>query len=734
MNNTSEQSTEYIDFRQYFFAIRRRLLPATVVFGSVVVLTSLSTFLQKPTYEAKGKLLIKQPSNITSALKEDSGVEKISAIGRESDPLSTEAELVRSFAIAQKTTARLKLEQKPNEFLEELSVEPLSGTDILVVTYKSPDPKKAAAAVNEVMTLYLLNNIIANRTEAAAARDFITLQLPKTQATVHQAEVALRRFEEKNHVADIEEEAKSALDVIADLEKQLSAAQAKLADANSQTKALRNKLLGMNSQQAIAASSASQAPGVQKALEELQQVESQLVEVRNRFQENHPKIVELKSKKASLEALLQGRVAQVVGAQQRQPNGNLQLGGTKQEIITDLVRLESGGLGFTSQVDALSKVLAGYKQRMNVLPRLKQQRRELERELQAAQGTYETLLRRLEEIRVEENRNIGNARLAEKAEVPEEPIAPNTTRNLALGAVLGILLAIGTALLSDTLDTSIKSVKEAREVFGYTLLGLIPFWSKSQKTTACDGDTEQSVPKIVVRDTPRSPISEAYRMLQANLKFLSSDEELKVVVVTSSVPQEGKSTVSANLAVAMAHCGRRVLLVDADMRRPQQHTIWNLLNEAGLSNVLVGQAEVSTALKEVMMNLDVLTAGVTPPNPMALLDSKRMAGLIEKFAQKYDFVIIDTPSLNVAADAPILGKMADGILLVVRPGVVDSASAAAAKEFLAQSGQKVLGQVVNGVTSENKPYSYYAKEYYAEQDVTTTAQGVFEARSNSGCF
>jgi capsular exopolysaccharide synthesis family protein len=208
-------------------------------------------------------------------------------------------------------------------------------------------------------------------------------------------------------------------------------------------------------------------------------------------------------------------------------------------------------------------------------------------------------------------------------------------------------------------------------------------------------------------------------MLQANLKFLNSDKQLKVVVVTSSVPQEGKSTVSANLAVAIAESGRRVLLVDADMRRPLQHQIWDLINEAGLSNVLVGQAELRTAIKEVTDNLHVLSAGAIPPNPMALLESNRMASLIKSFSDSYDFVIIDTPSVNVAADAPILGNMADGVLLVVRPGVVDTASAAAAREFLEQSGQNVLGQVINGVTSENKPYSYYAKEYNVEEDAMT---------------
>ena len=311
---------------------------------------------------------------------------------------------------------------------------------------------------------------------------------------------------------------------------------------------------------------------------------------------------------------------------------------------------------------------------------------------------------------------MGNARLVENAQVPQWSVTPNKLSTLALGNLLGLLLAIGTALVLDALSTSIKTIKEAKEIFGYTLLGIIPAFG-SEKDGNYDGDAE-SAAKIVVRDAPRSPISETYRILQANLKFLSSDKVVKVIAVTSSVPQEGKSTVSANLAAAMAQSGRKVLLIDADMRLPSQHKIWNLINDAGLSNVLVGQAQLGKVLKEVMVNLHVLTAGVTPPNPMALLDSKRMASLIKKFSATYDFVIIDTPSLSTAVDAPILGKMADGILLVVQPGIVDSGSAAAAKEFLEQSGQNVLGQVVNGVTSENQPHSYYAKEYYVEESTT----------------
>ena len=193
-------------------------------------------------------------------------------------------------------------------------------------------------------------------------------------------------------------------------------------------------------------------------------------------------------------------------------------------------------------------------------------------------------------------------------------------------------------------------------------------------------------------------------MLQANLKFLSSERALKAVVVSSSVPKEGKSTVSANLAAAIAQLGRRVLLVDADMRCPVQHHIWNINNVAGLSNVIVSQTEFQNTVQEVMTNLDVLTAGVMPPNPMALLDSQRMASLVNYFTQVYDFVIIDAPPLVVAADALTLGKMTDGILLVARLDLLDFSSAASAKEALDRSYQKVLGLVVNGVNMPNQHY------------------------------
>ncbi|HEY9845381.1 MAG TPA: polysaccharide biosynthesis tyrosine autokinase [Candidatus Caenarcaniphilales bacterium] len=722
----STESIIKIDFQQYWLLLKRRWLPVAAVFGSVVTLTALNTLLQKPVYEAKGRLLIKTPNNVTSAMtQEGSGnpLGELGTIGVKSDPLKTEVEVLRSTPLIQKTIARLNLKDekgnpvKPQALLAQLNVTNVPGTDILELTYESTSPEEVAVAVNQLMNLYLENNVFANRNEAASAREFIADQLPRTESNVRQAEVALRKFKEQNDVVALDKEAESAVEVIADLENKITNAQAELEDATARSESLRNKL-NMNSQQAVAASSLSQSATVQKALEEIQQIDTQLATERARYQEEHPAIVQLKNRRASLETLLQKRVGQVLGTQERQPTQNLQIGELKQKLTADLVSSETGRLGLAKQVGTFSKVLQSYKQRMNVLPKLEQRQRELERELNAAQSTYNTLLKRLEEIRVEENRNVRNARIVEEAQIPEGPSGPSRTRDLAIGGILGLLLGIGTALILEAIDTSLKTVKEARELFGYTLLGTIPAWGKAKKNRLRDPDLEPSASKLVVKEAPRSAISEAYRMLQANLKFLSSDEPLKVIVVTSSVPQEGKSTVSANLAIAMAQSGRRVLLVDADLRRPLQHHIWDLLNEAGLSNLIVEQIAPKTVIKEVMHNLDVLTAGVIPPNPMALLDSKRMATLIEDFSASYDFVIIDTPSLTVAADAPILGKLVDGVLLVVRPEVVDSGSANAAKEFLEQSGQNILGLVINGVITQNEPYSYYyAREYYTEPDV-----------------
>ena len=716
----STEQTDYIDLHRYWFVLKRRWLPASAVLGFVLLLTTGFTFLQKPVYQAEGALLFKK-ANSTSSL---------TGLGREigefnslqSNPLDTEAQIIRSVSSVQKVISTLNLKDdrgvplKPKDFLKRLDVKSIKGTDILQLSFKTTGPQEAAAVVNQLMNLYLEKNIRSNRAEATAARQFIEEQLPKTEATVRQAEANLRSFKEKNKIVYLQEEAKSAVGVIAELENQIGKAQVALTNAISRSAALQDKV-GMNSQRAKTISNISQSAGVQKLLEELQAVQSKLEAERSRFQEESPVIVNLKSKESYLKNLLQTRVKDVVGEPPQPLEGNLQIGQLQQKLTEEFINSEVERLVASNQLAALNQITSSYKQRANIIPQLEQSQRDFERQVEAAQSTYATLLKKLQEVRITEQQNVGNAGISEPAIVPEKPVSPKKALNFGLGGVVGILLAVVSALVLDATDKSIKTVREARELLGYTLLGIIPNFEKLNKAGSHHRKLEQSIPKIPVRDTPRSLINETYGMLYANLKFLSSDQEIRVITITSGVPKEGKSTVSANLALAIAQLGLRVLLVDADMRHPSQHECWRLTNSVGLSNVIVEQIELKTAIVEAMPNLYVLTSGVVPPNPLALLNSQRMASLIEDFSQSYDFVIIDTPPLSVAADARILSVKTDGILMVVQPKLVDSTSAIAARELLEQSGQNVLGMVINGVIPENEPDSYfYAKEYHIDKD------------------
>jgi capsular exopolysaccharide synthesis family protein len=723
-----------IDFGHIWLILKRRWLPAGAVFASAVALSSLMAFLQKPVYKAEGKLLFKidHTTSLTGVGKELSEVKP--PLTDKSNLLQTESEVIRSIPLVRETATALNLKDRKGAPIEaeqivktRLNVKSLPGADVLLISYESSAPEESAAVVNKLMSLYIENNILVNRSQVAAAREFIAQQLPKAEASVQQAEMALREFKEQNKVVVLEEEAKSAVEVIAGVENQITSTQAQLADATARSAELRNKV-GQNSQEALAVSSLNQSGGVREVLQELQKVEAQLAVDMTRFQEAHPAIADLKEKRAALKAVLQERVAESLGSPKPVSKRDLQIGDTKEKLAEELIESEIERLGLAGQVERLSGTLAIYKERANILPKLEQDQRQLQRKLEAAQSTYEMLLKKLEEVRIAETQNIGNARILEPASVPEKPLLGKKAILLVLGSLLGILLSTATVVILEIRDTFIKTLKEAKDVFGYTLLVTIPSFGKKAMTRG--KDKEWTVPNIPVRDTPQSPISEAYRMLQANLKFLSSDKPLKVIVVTSSVAKEGKSTVSANLAAAMAQLGRRVLLVDADMRHPLQHHIWELINAVGLSNVIVGQADFKTAATEVIPNLDVLTAGVVPPNPQALLDSKRMASLIEYFSDQYDFTIVDAPPLVLAADALILGQMTDGVLLVVRPGVVDSNSAAAAKEYLQRSGQNVLGLVANALIleKESDSYFYYTKEY-AAQKVSTTQNGKYAGRS-----
>lgn len=697
-----------IDFQQYWLILKRRWLPATTVFAAVMVVVGLSIARQKPMYSTQGKLLIK-PDNTASltGLKVE-GSKDLTPLTMQGNPLKTETEILLSNDLLKKTITSLNLRDKKGKLIDEsklkadIEVKNLGGTDVLQISSTSANAKEAADIVNTLMNLYIENNVNINRSQASTARNFLTKQLPATELAVREAEANLRQFKEKNQVVSLDQEATQAANVDAELKKKIAETQAKLEDTNAQSAALLSKL-GMSAEQAMAVNTVSQSNAVQTVITDLQKIENQLAIEQSRFQQENPQIIALKTKESELKALLQERIGQTLGSQQTVSNKKLQAGLLEQKLIEELIKTEVSRFGLSSQVNSLVNMQNAYKQRASNLPKLEQDQRELKRRLEAAQSTYETLLKKLQEVQVAENQTIGNARIIDKALVPTTASLGKKPAMMGMGGgVAGIVLALVVMVILEIGDKSLKNSKEAKKLFKYTLVGSIPLFSRFEKAFRSNSKSKQSGLKIHVRDTPNSVVSEAYWKLQANLEILDSDQEAKVIVVASSVPKEGNSTVAANLAVTLAELGKQVLLVDANMRHPSQHQLWDLSNEEGLSNVILGQVDLQLVTKKVLMNLEVLTSGVTPLNPVTILKSQEMLSLIKYASKNYDFVIFDTPPLMHAADALILGKLADGILLVTRPGVVDHTSILAVKESLDQSGQNVLGLVINGVIPKNE--------------------------------
>lgn len=707
-----------IDLQKYWLVLKRRWLLAMTVCGLTTALAALAVSAKKPIFEAQAKLLFE--SNQTSSLIGLEGASKeLKALTSQDSPLDTQVEIFRSIPIAQQVIAKLQITDsegellKPSALLENLRVKGIPGTDVLQIGYVSPDPDLAAAVVNTVMDIYIQNDIQVNRAAALSAQEFIAAQLPETEAEVSAAESELRVFKEANSIVDLDEESKNTVEVLSELDNTLTVLRSDLADSTAQFAEIQQKLR-LNPQEAYAVGLVSESPGVQEVLLQLQVVESQLSLEQARYEEKHPAIANIRRQETALNTLLQQRIGTALGDNQSAlPADDLQAGTLEQGLITEYLRLEAERSGLAQRLEQISGAQTTQQARAQSLPGLEKRQRELERQLNAAQTTYETLLENLQQAQVIENQNVGNARVVSPALVPENPIAPSQKLYIAAGLFIGGLLGISAAFLVDFIDRSIKTVRQGQDLYEYPLLGVIPAWKRLPRSSARDQET----PAVLVREPQPVPIVEAYQALQANLKFSYLDKPLKTITVTSSVAGEGKSEVAANLALTLAQLGHLVLVIDANMRNPIQHHIWDIANLQGLSNVIAGQLALKAAIIRKEPNLHVLPVGVIPPNPLALLESKQISAILRECEKVYDYIIIDTPSISGLTDTLTLGRNTDGILLVMQPGLTDIDSISSTRVMLSQSQQKVLGLVANGIKVKSKPdrYFYYNQEYLISQ-------------------
>lgn len=725
------------ELAQYGSILKRRWLPATFVFLLITGLAAAYTMRQTPIYQSKGQLLYKKAK--ASSLLDGLGttpLESLASGGGTSNSLNNQLEIIRSLPIIQGTIDGLDLKDKkgeklkPEDFLTRLKVTNVKNTDMLDFSYQDEKAEQAKTVLEKVFNLYWIQDVESQRKDSKAAREFVEKQLPEIEKKVQGSERIIRDFREKNKVVDLPSEATKTVETVNLLRREITTATAQLSAEESRIKQLKT-LLGPNLQSTVQTALISEDPGVKEAITGLQEVQKKLALERTRFTTVNPAIQDLLEKEKILLSTIQQRRQKTIVARAQTTQGKpaaissndvieIQKSGIQEGLITDYTKAEAQKVGLEQQIAALMKVYNAYDARSSQLPQLEEIQRGLARQLDTSLTTYKTLKAKLEEFRIAENQTTGNVSIVTPPTLNKDAVSPKNGQNIAIGSFLGLFLGAASAFILDSTDRRIKTAQEAQQLLpDYPILGRIPDFQQKEMVVTSKlmfGKSSRTPGRLLNRNSGSDQENEAFRSLQANLRFLNADSPIQVIVVSSSLPREGKSTVAANLALVTAELGRTVLLVDGDMRKPSQHRIWRQNPDVGLSNVLTGQSRPEDAIIEVEQNLFLLTAGVTPPNPIALIDSSQMGVLVGEWSKTYDLVIIDAPPLTVAADATLLSKQANGIVFVLRPNVADKDSVMHTQEILKQSEQNVLGLVLNGIPMESKKYNDY---YYTNNRTTS---------------
>ena len=334
----------------------------------------------------------------------------------------------------------------------------------------------------------------------------------------------------------------------------------------------------------------------------------------------------------------------------------------------------------------------------------------LKRDLDSNRTLYEGLLEKLKEAGVTAGLRSNNFRIIDPARVPTGPSEPNIPRNLTFALLLGVVSGVGLAFVLENMDNTVRTPEQATAISGLPSLGMIPMGSKPSALGAAGKrlalTPSREAVETVSQVRPQSQIAESYRALRTSLLLSNLGAPPKVIMVTSARPQEGKTTTSINTAIVLAQKGVRVLLIDADLRRP---SVLGMGPRSGLSNVLTGSATLQQTIttSSILPNLFILPAGMPPPNPAELLASTNMRDLIEELRQLYDHIVIDTPPTLSVTDAVVLSPSADATVLVIRSGQTTKPALRRARDLLTQVNAHVAGVLLNAVDLTSPDYYYY---------------------------
>ena len=715
---------------QYLFAVYRRRWIVLTTFVVVMAYSAYQTFTTMPVYEASAQLLIRADERNVLTFEDVVKQDRASY-----DYAETQYRLLRSRALARRTLSALDMWNRPpfggtappsavpatlsfnireaiaspirglthalrpqaptfepapadenrqestaiDRFLGGVTVSPIRNSQLVDVRYSSPDPRLAARVVNELVRQYIAQAEDERFKLSQDASGWLTKQLATQREQLEKSEVALQKYREQHDAVTLENPQNIVVQKLGDLNAAVTKAKMDRIEKESQY----NQLLAIqNGGGDLESFPTILANGyLQQLKTELATQLAERQQLRTRFGDKHPTMVKLSSAIESARMKLDAEVANVVQA-------------VRNEFLAAQAQEESLTDAFNTQ-----KATA-----------LAQNRKEIEygvlqREVATNRQIYEGLLQRAKEAGISGDLQASNARIVDQAEVPRSPVLPNNRRDLMVGAAIATVLAIGFAVFLEQLDNRIKTPDEIAAHLDLPCLGLVPRLALGKISGA----------PLINNGVPPK-FAEAFKGVRTSVQFSSAHEGSRSVLVASTGPGEGKTLVSTNLSIALAQLGQRVILIDADMRRPTVHELLGEQQEPGLSNVLVGDAEPSRAVRRTSVpGLWVLPAGRVPPNPAELLGSQRFTLFVTNLSEKFDWVILDSPPVMAVTDASVMAHCASGVIFVVGSEMVHRAAARTAVRQLLASKGKLIGAVLNRVNLDRDRY-YYANYYRREYD------------------
>jgi polysaccharide biosynthesis transport protein len=718
----SPDSDGELNLKDIIVVLRRRKWFIGIVFGVVFVLTVIITFLSTPIYQARTKLLISTSGRSSGAGGGGSDEIPLMEYYMTWDAqrnLETQIEIMKSRPVLEEVSRRLKLadrivrkngnRKKSREELESsiakmlagvIGVESKRNADVISIKAQWPDPELARDLANTTADVYIEESRKLNQEVAASARRFVEEQLTVSKLELDNAERAMRRFKEKTGITDLKEEIKEKVSQAAKVEAQAIDTEAALRSARAKLGEIREQIR-KSDPSFISGTTISNNPivlGQQQRIAELEVKKAGLLE---EFGSKHPEVISVDNQIASAKSSIKKSMADIVSSRVKAPNP-LYL-----QLYSAFAETQAQVFGLEATLSAFNNVIDMNRREFTTLPRKEQDLANLERGREVAAKTYMMLLEKYQNLRIAEVSKLGNARVIETAETLNAPIKPRKQQNLLMGMLLGLFLGCLGAFGLEYLDDTVKNQDDLEGLVRLPTLGAIPLFK------------EDELEKIFSPQGGTPEATDGFRMIRSNVRFFALDRPLSTIMVTSAVPGEGKTTITVNLAVASAQGEKKVIIIDADIRKSSLHKYFKLPRTPGLTNILAEDLDLASAIQHTSIaSLDLISGGSTSPNPVELLESQRMQKLLAELKKRYDYIIIDTPPMGTMPDAVVLSSTMDGVLLVVAANATPKPQLQKMIRILTFSKARVLGTILNKIDyrKHGDYYYYYSYRYKYGED------------------